>query len=402
MSKTPFASLPAVADQLRKELEKKKFVLLYAHNGTGKTRLSTAFKDISKKSVISALTAAGNSLGDEKGDLAENEVKKVDTLYFNAFTEDLFSWDNDLENDVDRMLKLNPDSSFFDGPKKLAMEAKIEEKLERYVDFGFYIDYDEWFVTFFRERDKENNPIPIKVSRGEENIFIWCFFLAIVQIAIDDDEDNPYDWVKYIYIDDPISSLDEHNAIKVAHDLIHLLSTSGDHLRIVISTHHVLFYNVIANQVRSKASKFYLAKDIIDPEVYVLENWENVPPFHHLSTLVDLCKTRDNGELNSHHFNMLRRVLEQTAAFFGHESWTECLRPRAGEAEKAFQKRILDLNSHGDFVIFESPEINNSMRTAFHTIFEEFRRSFPFNPAWFPASPAAVTAPATIPPQNNS
>ena len=348
MSKTPLCSLPDVAIKLREELEKKKIVLLYAHNGTGKTRLSIAFKDLGKKRVASPLTTeAGERLITETGEQLETEVKQGDTLYFNAFTEDLFSWDNDLENDRERLLKLNPDSSFFEGPKKLAMEAKIEEKLERYANFGFYIDYDDWFVTFFRERDKENNPIPIKVSRGEENIFIWCFFLAIVQIAIDDDEDNPYDWVKYIYIDDPISSLDEHNAIKVAHDLIHLLSTSSDHLRIVISTHHVLFYNVIANQLRKKTSvKFYLGKET-DSNTYVLEDWENIPPFHHLSTLLDLCKTRDSGELNSHHFNMLRRVLEQTAAFFGHDSWTECLRPREGESEKAFQKRILDLNSHG-------------------------------------------------------
>ena len=47
----------------------------------------------------------------------------------------------------------------------------------------------------------------IKVSRGEENIFIWCFFLAIVQLALDEAE--AYKWVKYVYIDDPISSLDE-------------------------------------------------------------------------------------------------------------------------------------------------------------------------------------------------
>jgi hypothetical protein len=41
------------------------FVLIFAYNGTGKTRLSMAFKDASKKK--------GNA----------------DTLYFNAYTEDL-------------------------------------------------------------------------------------------------------------------------------------------------------------------------------------------------------------------------------------------------------------------------------------------------------------------------
>jgi hypothetical protein len=43
-----FTSLNALATHLRHELENKKFILLYAYNGTGKTRLSTAFKDLGK------------------------------------------------------------------------------------------------------------------------------------------------------------------------------------------------------------------------------------------------------------------------------------------------------------------------------------------------------------------
>lgn len=91
MSATPFADLNALAVHLRAELENKKFILLYAYNGTGKTRLSTAFKDLGK-------------LGDGR-----------DTLYFNAFTQDLFSWDNDLEGDSERKLKINSTSNFFAG-----------------------------------------------------------------------------------------------------------------------------------------------------------------------------------------------------------------------------------------------------------------------------------------------
>ena len=48
MSATPFADLKVLAAHLRSELTTKKFVLLYAYNGTGKTRLSTAFKDLGK------------------------------------------------------------------------------------------------------------------------------------------------------------------------------------------------------------------------------------------------------------------------------------------------------------------------------------------------------------------
>jgi hypothetical protein len=385
MSERTFSSLCDVAYQLREELEKKRYVLLYAHNGTGKTRLSTDFKDIGKPLFPGPIVALeGESLMTETAEWMQAEDKHRDTLYFNAFTEDLFTWDNDLENDWERRLMMNRDSTFFDGLSSLEMDVKIGQQLERYADFNFYIDYEESFVTFFRERDKDNNPIPIKVSRGEENIFIWCFFLAILQIVIDNDEGNPYHWVKYVYIDDPISSLDEHNAVKVAHDLTDMLTGTRDDLRVVISTHHVLFYNVVANQLRKKASKWYLTHGDA-PLTYRLEPLGSVPPFHHLSTLVELAKVQDTGDLNTQHFNMLRRILEQTAAFFGYESWDECLKPKAGESEKAFQKRLLDLSSHGDYLIFQSSKIDEKMRSQFRAIFEQFRTNFPFNAALFGA-----------------
>ena len=46
---TTFADLPTLAAHLRGALEEKKFVLLYAYNGTGKTRLSMDFKELGKQ-----------------------------------------------------------------------------------------------------------------------------------------------------------------------------------------------------------------------------------------------------------------------------------------------------------------------------------------------------------------
>jgi hypothetical protein len=109
-----FADLPALAAHIRGVLADKKFVLLYAYNGTGKTRLSMEFKDIGK------------------------QAGARDTLYFNAFTEDLFSWDNDLEGDTDRKLKINSASHFFDGLAELEMDNRIRPLLRRYVDFEGY------------------------------------------------------------------------------------------------------------------------------------------------------------------------------------------------------------------------------------------------------------------------
>lgn len=383
-----FPTLEELSGFLRKDLTRKRLILIYAHNGTGKTRLSTKFKDIAKS------------------------IDDPDTLYFNAFTEDLFYWDNDLESDIERKLKINKNSRFITALWELEMDTRIRPFLSRYADFDFTIDTTEWEVHFSRELPNPNydanapldesgeNPTGertlteknIKVSRGEENIFIWCFFLALVQIVVDNDDASPYKWVKYIYIDDPISSLDEQNAVKVAHDLTDLLVDSGEKLRAIISTHHVLFYNVIANQLRKKALKYFLEKDSAT-DSYLLKSWENVPPFNHLTTLIDLCKARDSEQISSHHFNMLRRVLEQTAAFFGYESWEECLKPNDGESTLAFQKRIFDLKSHGDYVIFESPVVDETACAVFRSVLDEFRRSFPFNSAWFPPAPPPASTP---------
>ena len=54
---------------------------------------------------------------------------KRDTLYFNAFTEDLFTWDNDLERDTDRSLRINKASRFFDGLDDLEMDIQIKDFL---------------------------------------------------------------------------------------------------------------------------------------------------------------------------------------------------------------------------------------------------------------------------------
>lgn len=65
-----YKTLSKVAVRLRDDLNNHHFVLLYAYNGTGKTRLSMEFKDISKKRKKDPIT---------------------DTLYYNAYTEDLFT-----------------------------------------------------------------------------------------------------------------------------------------------------------------------------------------------------------------------------------------------------------------------------------------------------------------------
>lgn len=357
-----FADLPALATHLRDELENKKTILLFAYNGTGKTRLSMVFKDMGK----------------------QGEAR--DTLYFNAFTEDLFHWDNDLDGDSDRKLTLNAASRFFAGLAELEMDNRIRPLLQRYADFDFRIDTQEWAVRFSRMVDGQviDN---IKVSRGEENIFVWCFFVAIVQLALDGAE--AYRWVKYIYIDDPISSLDEHNAIAVANHLAQLLKRPDNKLKTVVSTHHTLFFNVLCNEFKGKAFRYFLRS--IAPKSYSLVDTTAKPFLHHLASIVELNEAQKTGALYTHHFNMMRRVMEQTASFLGLEDWAECIR-LSEDLDEALSKRMIDLMSHGDYSLYEPREMMEENKAHFRRIFRAFLNRYPFNPELFPAESEGVPA----------
>ena len=361
---TPHADLPALAAHLREVLDTKKCILLYAYNGTGKTRLSMEFKDIGKQ-------------GDQR-----------DTLYFNAFTEDLFSWDNDLDGDTDRKLRLNANSRFFAGLEQLEMDNRIRRLLVRYADFDFRIDTTDWVVTFSREEqgtDDEGNVVPvtrdnIKVSRGEENIFIWCFFLAIAQVAVDAEEGNPYEWVRCLYIDDPISSLDEHNAIKVACHLSEMLKREDNTLKTVVSTHHPLFFNVLCNEF-GKARKLFLTKAADGS--YLVRETSDTPFFHHVAILAELQKAADSGELYTYHFNMLRAVLEKTSSFHGFKGFTALIRREDDDPDGVVYGRLLNIMNHGNYSLYEPVEMVPENKEAFRRILANLRAQYTFNPEIF-------------------
>jgi wobble nucleotide-excising tRNase len=353
-----YANLDALVSHLRQELENKKFVLLYAYNGTGKTRLSMAFKNAGK----------------------QGEAR--DTLYFNAFTEDLFTWENDLEEDSKRKLRINSSSRFFVGLEDLEMENRIRPFLQRYADLDFRINYKEWTITFSRQAQGETIE-NIKVSRGEENIFIWCFFLAIVRLVVDvEDVADAYSWVKYIYIDDPISSLDDNNVVAVASDLARLLKRQNI-VKVVISSHHALFFNIMYNELDS-AIKYFLSKDPQTDE-YILRDTGSTPYFHHVATLTELYKAGQSGQLYTYHFNMLRNVLEKTASFHGYKNFSSCVRrDDHDDPDGIIYTRLINLLSHGNYSLFEPQEMLEENKTYFRKILTDFMERYAFNPTLFP------------------
>jgi len=356
-----FPDLDAVAQYLR-GLDKKA-VLIFAYNGTGKTRLSMAFKE----------------QGKQRND--EGETIARDTLYFNAFTEDLFFWDNDLEHDSERVLRMNTNSRFFSGLDALEMESRIRRFLNRYADFQFDIDYEKGSIRFWRETREndagEDEPLLIKISRGEENTFIWCFFLAIAQLTIDGQES--YGWVKYLYIDDPISSLDENNAIAVAVHLAHMLREQ-ERLRAVISSHHTLFFNVLCNELK-KAQHYFLTHDDAG---YHLRDTTDTPRFYHVAMLKELHKAAESGRLYTYHFNILRGILEKTATFHGFTHFGNIIKQDPNDEDGVLHHRYVQLLSHGNYSLFEPLEMLEENKAIFRKILTDFMNNYRFNPELFP------------------
>jgi hypothetical protein len=365
-----FTNLTEVATEFRHHFTRegnrqKDLILFYAFNGTGKTRLSMEFKEMGK--VINPPS---------------------DTLYFNAFTEDLFNWDNDLDGDEQRVLLLNKNSQFFGGIEDLDIDNKIRPLLHKYTDFNFITDFNyikpgeesnptpetHWAVRFIREDLVDGvaeNIENIKISRGEENLFIWCFFLAIYELAIDKAEG--YDWVKYVYIDDPISSLDENNAIALACELASIIRKENNEIKTVISTHHSLFFNVMFNELKIKRKTWFLHSN--ESQGYRLQDTKDTPFFHHIALLSELKRVSELEVIHTFHFNGLRTVMEKVVSFFGYSRIDEVIH---GLDDEVLFHRAVQLLSHGKYSIFAPSPMTDDNKDLFKRVLDGFIGKYEF------------------------
>ena len=366
-------SIDDLAQYMRDNLKEKKYTLLFAHNSMGKTYLSMTFKDLGKTE------------------------DKRDTLYFNAFTEDLFTWENDLENNSDRYLKINPQSLFFGSFIQVDMDTRIYTFLKDFVDFDFKIfeieiqeeedgkKNKQKIIRFFREEDYKGIEADdeeihgIKISRGEENIFIWCVFLAILQLVIDEDE--TYKGVDYVFIDDPISSLDENNAIAVAYRLGNLLKKQNNSFQTIISSHHPLFFEVLSGILRN-SQKYYLSRSK-DSKLYNIREISERIFFYHIAMLVELYDAIESDNLYTYHFNILRNVLEKTARFHGLDKFSDCFRKdsesSSGDLETNLSAKIINILNHGDLQMYEPKPMMENNKELFKKIFYNFIEDYKFN-----------------------
>lgn len=318
-----------------------KVQLIYAFNGTGKTRLSREFKQL--------VAPKGNGDDDE----AISPREKI--LYYNAFTEDLFYWDNDLEADAAPRLKIQP-NTYTDWLltllKDLGQDANIVKYFQHFANDKltphFSEDYAE--VTFTLERGDDKGTEPLKISKGEESNFIWSVFYTLLDQVITilnvaeptERETREFDQLEYVFIDDPVSSLDENHLIELAVNLAGLIKSSKSNLKFIITTLSPLFYNVLYNELNSKAC--YLLERFEDGTFALLDKHgdSNQSFSYHLYLKQTLEKAIAENTVQKYHFTLLRNLYEKTASFLGYPKWSELL----PDDKQAYLNRIIQFTSH--------------------------------------------------------
>lgn len=349
-------------DDIAKKLKElgPNIILIYAFNATGKTRLSVAYKNVTKNPVNAQHTG----------------------VYYNAFSEDLFVWDNDEDNNgANIRLRVLPSSlnrfhSFlYENPDA------VMDKLSMYSPkFGFklnsYKNPEEGIesITFFVNNDED---LSIKVSRGEERIFVWCFFLALLEV---DGWANTQD--AHIFIDDPVSSLDEHNIYITAESIFQQIEQHYLKKRIIVTTHHIGLFSILSDRLTKggkserykKLTKLFILKKLGDE--YSLDTPKQGVFLFHLH-LIQTLEEASRQQLYVHHVVMLRQALENIASFLGRGNIGYTL-AQIGVANAENAANVINSLSHKDAYFYQSDLMAPAIEIVFRDVLAKLLDKYQF------------------------
>jgi hypothetical protein len=357
-------TLLEIADALKND--DAKIILAYAFNATGKTQLCVAYKNATKQPD-----------GSHSG------------VYFNSYSEDLFVWDNDEENSGAN-IQLDIRKSSLNRFHSSLSEDDVRDKLNRYrpsyrFDFILHDNREDGIksVLFFYEAADPEDPnnivkVPIKISRGEERIFVWCFFLALFEVD---------EWAgqqsAHFFIDDPVSSLDDHNIFITASTLLDLIEEHHDTRKIIVTTHHLGLFSILADWVAKgeKAAKFKKLTRLCTLSNksgdLSLETCANDVFLYHLRLLQVLEQARTGNGVKSFHFALLRQVLENVASFLGVGQFRYVLE-QIGITDANEVANIINTLSHKKVYYFESDELTPDSENLFDSVFTKIKSKYNF------------------------
>lgn len=378
----------------------KKVQLIYAFNGTGKTRLSREFKNL----------IAPESQEEEQEEVAKTKIK---ILYYNAFTEDLFYWDNDLLNGEDRKLKIQPNNYTDRVLIEQGQEPNIVTHFQRYSNDKLTPRFNEQYTI----KDKDNNDVIIpaysevrfsfergddsgsdfvKISKGEESCFIWSIFYSILEQTISvlnvveegDRETDQFNELEYVFIDDPVSSLDDNHLIELAVNIAELIKSSTSlKLKFIITTHNPLFYNVLFNEFNNadtssgykpRQSKKWRFEKLNDGTFTLTEQTNDAPFSYHLFLLSEIENAITSNDIRKYHFSFLRNILEKTSTFLGYVHWKDLLPNEAEGSREAYYNRIINLSSHSKHHGEETSVLEDNDKRVLGFLIDEIKRIHSF------------------------
>ena len=359
--------------------------LLFAYNGTGKTRLSYDFAHYGRE-----------------------EDAPAHTLYYNAYTEDLFTWDNDHENNTTHRLKINQNSVLIRGIVGSSIENDLRRNLSIFTDINFDFDYEitgssSPTAVRFKKEVNGGTITDIKISRGEERLFVWCFFRCIIDEVLG--ENDAYKDIEYIYIDDPMSSLDDNNVVTFAAQLYNLIRKSAKQefhdaetglksprrIKFIISSHHAFFFHVMMHGLNgdNNLGKYYLHKDKESGELVLKEMDEKHPFYYNVAMMSELRDAIKNDALYTYHFNILRGIMDKIMEFFGHTDYRYILDGITYKdnlfSEEAFSKgelvdlyyRMVNVFSH-DYQFFSPIKMNEDNKDMLKTLYKHLLKKYKF------------------------
>lgn len=315
----------------------KKAQLIYAFNGSGKTRLSREFKKLIAPKEI---------------DAEQQEETGIKILYYNAFTEDLFYWDNDLEADSDRKLKIQHNSFTNWVLREQGQDRNIVGNFQILTNDKLTPQFNQDFteVRFSFERGNEDDTEFVKISKGEESCFIWSVFYSLLELTISvlnvaeegERDTDQFNDLQYVFIDDPVSSLDDNHLIELAVNVAELVKSSLSNLKFIITTHNPLFYNVLYNELGTKEGNLLSKNE--DGTFKLTSKWgdSNKSFSYHLFLKHTIEVAIKSNSVQKYHFTLLRNLYEKTANFLGYPMWSELL----PDDKRLYYKRVIQFTSH--------------------------------------------------------
>lgn len=354
-------TLDKIAESLRDD--DARIALAYAFNATGKTQLCVAFKNATKQ-------ADGSHAG----------------VYYNAYSEDLFVWDNNEEDDgANARLTVLPSSlSRF---HTLLTEDNIRDKLNAYKPkyrFALHLYEDDpargiESISFFLP--SQNPDVPqraIKISRGEERIFVWCFFLALFEVEGWADKQS-----SHFFIDDPVSSLDDNNIFITAATLFELIEEHCEKRKLIVTTHHIGLFSILSDWLTKgeksdkfkKTTKLYILSSRTGE--LELESCRHDVLLYHLRMLQVLTTAYKANDVRSYHLALLRQVLENIASFLGVGRFGYVLE-QIGIDDPAEVTRIVNALAHKKVYYYDSDLVVPDNRELFSNVMDRLLNKYNF------------------------